>query len=535
MAGAFTALAILLKRACGPYNSFNFKPALAAILGKGSLTLSMILVRTLRRKSLAWIAISTLLLANLLAQSGEDPIAHIAAALREQKFEQALALLRGALAKYPGNAELWTMQGVAYNGLGNTKDALAAFRHALKLAPDDVPALQGAAQIEYDKGNASGIPILEHLLHMHPNDLMSHAMLAILEYQQGLCGDAVTHFEKAGSLFASKAPALRAYGVCLVKLHLFDQATEVFEQSLALDPEDHREREVLASVQLMAHQSQQAIATLEPLLSARPDSATLELASAAYEDAHGTDKAVDALRQAILLEPQNVSLYVDFAALSAAHQSYQIGIDVVNDGIAVQPKAAPLYLARGMLYVELSEYEKAQDDFDTAYKLDPKQSLTAAAQDMTAIQQNDLTGALAGVQEKLAKRPNDPILLYLQADVLALQDPRPGSAEFKNALQSAKKAVSLNPSLAPARNVLAKLYLEAGQHAEAAAECRKALEVNPDDQTALYLLIRSLGKTEQRDEVPDLLKRLALVRQQAANKKREENRFKLIEGEPEPK
>jgi len=497
--------------------------------------MSMIFVRIFRARALTWIAVSTLLLSNLFAQPAEEAIARIAAALRQQNYGQALTMLRGALAKYPANAELWTMQGVAHNGLGDTKGALDAFRHALKLAPDEVPALQGAAQIEYDSGSAGGIPILKHLLQIHRNDLTSHAMLAVLEYQQGICSDAVTHFAKAAPLFVSKAPALHAYGVCLVKLRLFDQAVEVFEQSLALNPEDHREREVLASVQLMAHQAPQTIATLDPLLSATPDSATLELASAAFEDNHDTDQAVDALRQAILLEPQNVGLYVDFAALSTAHQSFQIGIDVVNDGIAVQPKAAPLYLARGMLYVELSEYEKAQDDFDTAYKLDPRQSLTAAAQDMTAVQQNDLTGALAGVREKLAKRPNDPILLYLQADVLALQDPKPGSADFQTALRSAKKATSLNPSLAPARTVLAKLYLEAGQHAEAAAECRKALEVNPDDQTALYLLIRALGKTEHRDEVPDLLKRLALVRQQAANKKREENRFKLVEQESEPK
>ncbi len=495
----------------------------------------MIFVRNLCCRFAAWTAVCLLLAISLLAQTRNESIASIAGALRNQNYAEALAMLRSALSKDPTNAELWTMQGVAYNGSGNTKEALLAFRHALKLAPDDIPALQGAAQIEYDDGNAGGIPILEHLVHIRPNDLTSHAMLAILEYQQGSCSEAVTHFDKAAALFASKIPALHAYGECLVKLRRFDRAAAVFEQSLALHADDRREREVLASVQLMAHQSQQAIATLDPLLSTTPNSATLELASAAFEDVHDTDKAVDALRQAILLDPQNVNLYIDFAALSATHQSFQVGINVVNDGIAVQPKAAPLYLARGMLYVEIAEYEKAQDDFAAAYSLDPRQSLTAAAQDMTAIQQNDLTGALAGVQEKLIKRPNDPILLYLQADVLALQDPKPGSAEFENALHSAKKAISLNPSLAPARTVLAKLYMESGQHAEAAAECRKALEINPDDQTAIYLLVRSLGKTEHKSEVPDLLKRLALVRERAANKKREENRFKLVEEKPETK
>ena len=68
---------------------------------------------------------------------------------------------------------------------------------------------------------------------------------------------------------------------------------------------------------------------------------------------HATRRLL-ALRQAILLDPQNVNLYVDFANLSSAHDSFQVGIDVVSDGIAQLPKAAPLYLARGVLYVQLA-------------------------------------------------------------------------------------------------------------------------------------------------------------------------------------
>src|SRR5207248_1932435 len=144
-----------------------------------------------------------------------------------------------------------------------------------------------------------------------------------------------------------------AYATCLVRLKQFDKAAAVFQRALALDPEDRRERQVLASLQLMAHKPQNAITTLDPLLSANTaDAGALELASAAYEDLHDTEKAVDTLRQAILLDPRNVNLYLDFAAISSAHQSFQVGINVVNDGIALQPKSAPLYFARGVLYVQ---------------------------------------------------------------------------------------------------------------------------------------------------------------------------------------
>ncbi len=485
-------------------------------------------------RALVWIALSLSLLLSAAAQLGEDRAAQIAAALREQQFDKALGMLRVALQQSPASTDLWTMQGVAYAAVNHKKEGLHSFRRALKLAPDNVAALQGAAQIEYDEGDAAGIPDLEHLLMLRPNDLTSHGMLAVLEYQQGNCAAAVVHFDRAADLFESRLPALHAYGICLAKVRQFDNAAAVFKKSLALNPDDRRERQVLASVQLIAHHPEQAIATLDPVLHERLDASTLELASAAYEDAHDTDKAVEALRQAILLRPENVGLYVDFAALSATHQSFEVGINVVNDGLALQPKAAPLYFARGVLYVQLAEYEKAQADFDKAYDLDPSQSLSVAAQGLAAVQQNDLAHALAGVEAKLVRMPGDPILLYLRADILAQQGPAAGSAEFRTAMSSAKDSVRLRPTLSPARAVLAKLYLQNGQFAEAAEQCRKALEIDPKDQSAVYHLILALRKSDRQGEIPELLKHLAALRQQATNVEREQYRYKLVEGDPEP-
>jgi tetratricopeptide (TPR) repeat protein len=422
------------------------------------------------------------------------------------------------------------MQGVAYEGQGRNAEALSAFRRALKLFPDYIPALEKAAQLGYDGGDPDAIPLLEHLLRLRPNDLTSHGMLAVLEYQKGDCAEAAIHFEKATALFESKPPALHAYGSCLVKLKRFEKANEVFQKCMALNPADARERQVLAAVQLMAHRPEQALATLEPLLGAKQDGLALELASAAYEDLHDTEKAVDALRQAILLEPENVNLYVSFAALSATHQSFQVGIDAVNDGINLQPKAAPLYFARGVLYVQLADYEKAQSDFEKAYELDPGQSLSAAAQGLAAAQGTDLPQALAGVENKLAHNPDDPVLLYVQADVLAQEGAEPGSADFEKALRSAKKAVALRPALGPAHGVLAKLYLQSGQYGEAAAQCRKALEIDPRDQGALYHLIQAMRRKDPNHEIPELLKRLASLRAEESQKEREQYRFKLVEG-----
>ena len=479
------------------------------------------------------LAVLFMLQAYGIAQSAADPIA---AALRNNDFQRALELLRPALAASPGNAELWAMQGVAYAGEGNRKDALSSFQKSLKIAPDYLPALKGAIQIEYDRGSKDAIPLLQRLLRARPEDATSHGMLAILEYQQGNCKDAAAHFEEAGALFDSQPGALHAYAACLMKLKEPERAATVLQRAVALSPDDHRERRFLASVQLLAHQPEAALVTLGPLLqSSSPEPDTLELASTAYEESKKTPEAVSTLRQAILLDPQNVNLYLDFANLSYTHDSFQVGIDVVSDGINLQPKAAALYFARGVLYVQLAQYDKGEADFEKAYELDPSQSLSSAAQGLAAAQQDDLDHALAKVQASLARKPNDAILLYLQAEILGEKGAEPGSPEFQLAMRSARKSVELQPTLAAPRGVLASLYLQAGQYKPAIEQCRKALELDPKNQTALYHLIQALRKTGDQQEIPDLLKRLALLRKQAAREQSERYQYKLVEEDTQPK
>jgi tetratricopeptide (TPR) repeat protein len=470
------------------------------------------------------------------AWAQEGQIEAITSAMRANEFAKAAELTRAALKEFPGNAQLWAMQGAAYSGEGKKKEALDSFRAALKISPDYIPALQGAAEIEYSDGSKAAIPHLQRLLRLRPADQTSHGMLAVLEYQGGNCAAAVTHFEKAGTLFDSQPDGLHAYAACLVKLKQFDKAVEVFQRTLALSPQDERERRLLVALQLMAHQPQNALATLQPLLQAgNPDAGTLELAATAYEDSRDTPQAVASLRQAILLDPHNPNLYVDFANISSTHDSFQVGIDVVSDGIGQLPKAAPLYLARGVLYVQLAEYDKAEADFENAYELDPHQSLSSAAQGLLAAQENNLDRALATVQTRLAQKPNDPVLLYLRADFLSQKGVEPGTPEFQLAMRSARQAVSLRPGLRGARTVLAKLYLQAGNYPAAVEQFRKALAQDPKDQAALYHLIQALRKTGDQAEIPDLLKRLAELRKQTAHEESQRYQYKLVEEDQPPK
>ncbi|HUL35245.1 MAG TPA: tetratricopeptide repeat protein [Candidatus Eisenbacteria bacterium] len=469
----------------------------------------------------------------MLSQSPVNPAARVSEALRARDFDKAIAVSQEALQQDPSDAQLWTLQGIAYGSKGDNQDAKASFERALKLAPNNLAALAGAAQIEYQEGSAGAIPLLNRLLQLRPGDPTANAMLAVLEYRKGNCAAAVSHFAQAEKLIDAQVEGLHAYATCLVKLKRFDEAIKTLQKAVALQPQDARQLQVLASVQLMAQKPQDALATLKPLLEVpKQDPGVLQLASRAYEDTGDTPHAVSALREALLLNPKDTSLYLDFANICFAHQSFQVGIDVITEGLSLQPKADDLYVARGVLYVQLAQYDKAEADFEKAYELNPNQSMSIAAQGLAAVQANDLDHALASVQQKLKLKPNDPLLLYLQADVLSQKGIDPGTPEFELAMTSAKKAVALQPNLASARAVLAKLYMQTEQYPEAIEQCRKALDIDPKDQTAVYRLIQALRKTGQTKEIPDLLKRLAQLREDATKEEREKYRYKLLEENP---
>jgi len=398
------------------------------------------------------------------------------------------------------------------------------------VTPDYLPALEGAAQLQYEAGSADAIPLLEHVLKLRPDETTSHAMLAVLAAKKGDCAMAVQHFSVVGSMLDSQPDALQGYGICLLKLEQTEEAIQVFGRLMTMQPNEPRFRQGLAAVQLAAGKPQDALTTLQPLLDSSPNVSTMRLAAAIYEANKDTPNAVKILRDAIVKDPRQTALYVDFAEIAMDHQSFQTGVEMINSGLELQPAEAQLYLARGVLYVQLADYEKAQADFDKAEQLDPKQGMSAAAQGMLAEEQNQNNPerALATVRAKLAKQSEDAFLWYLQAAIISQKSPEPGSPEFAQGLDSAKRAVTLQPSLTVAHNVLAKYYLDSGQNAPAAKECRLVLQQDPSDQGALYHLVIALRKMGTTAEIPDLLKRLAKARQDAAKVEGERNRYKLI-------
>jgi len=298
-------------------------------------------------------------------KSGKTEV--ISEALRTGRIDAALQLLHSELAKNPSDARLWTLDGIALSSRNDEKASLAAFQKAVSISPNYLPALEGAAQIECSRGSRDAEPLLHRILSIHPDDPTSHAMLASLAYRHGDCATSVSEFAQSGSRLDSQPEALQEHGECLLQLKQPDKAISVFSHALEQPNADNHARFGLASAELAAHRPKDAVAALQPLVRVNPtDGDVLELAASAYEAEGNTPEAVRILRQAIVANPQDTNLYVDFAQLCLDHRSYPAGVDMINAGLNAEPNSPALYAARGVLYVQVSDFEKAEADFEKA-------------------------------------------------------------------------------------------------------------------------------------------------------------------------
>lgn len=488
------------------------------------------------RSGCALLAMASGLLAACAQQTG-SAVAPIESLIRSHQYDQALHLTQSGLNRLPKDYRLWTLEGIIFSLEQNSAEALPAFDKALALSPNYIPALKGEAQLLFPSGDKRAIPLLTRILKIDPRDQTAQEMLAVLERQQGDCQAAVDHFLLGVDSIQNHPASLEAYGYCLVQLQRMQDAIPVFERLVVLLPDSTYPKYDLAVVQVAAKQNDAAIKTLEPLLTPdQLDPDILSLASEAYEAVGDTPKSVSLLRQAIVLSPATANYYVAFASLCLDHQSFQVGVDMLNAGLARIPSDPSLYISRGLLYAQLAQYDQAEADFNKAEELDSAHSLGSYAADLAELARNNPDQALVRVRAQLRAHPENALLHNLLAELIMNQGPAVGTPAFQEATKSALVAVKLKPDLVTARDTLASIYVHSRQYSLAIDQCRVALKYSPSDQTAAYHLLIALRHSGQSDspEIKALVKQLSAMHQASLRQESDRKRYRLVEQDAPP-
>lgn len=478
------------------------------------------------------IAFSVLFFAAKLPAQLASATNTIVAELRSGHATEALRDAELALAVNSTDARMYALKGLAARQLAQPDVALAAFQSSLALDPTYLPALEGACELLYAKSSPETGAYLDRLLAQVPNEPSANGMAAMFAYRAADYTSAAEHFNKAAPVISSQQSAMDAFADSLARLGRDAEVRGLLRTIVDRWPSDSTARYNLAVLESRTSETRSALLVLEPLL-AQNDGAALSLAAALHETAGETPEAVDLLRRAIAANPKNPQNYIDFGALSFDHSSAHAGIVMLNAGLTQLPDCARLYVARGVLFMQISEINAAERDFAHANQLDPTQTFGFEAQGLSDIQRHDLPEALHKIKSSLAQKPDDAYLNYLAAEILKEQGIAPHSKESAESLAYAQRAVHLDPSLVAAHNVIGALAFAEGDLPTALTESRSVLGHDPANEESLFRLVLLLRRTgDPKHEVPALVQQLQALRATAHSEGQKLQHYQLIETGP---
>jgi len=431
-----------------------------------------------------------------------------AAAISSGHFGDALKTLDPLLKAHPLDPSLWTLRGLAFDGLGQTKESLASFDRALSIDKAFPPALEGALQSTYLHGDPRASQYAQRLLAVAPDNEVANAMAGAMAYQSHDCNKSAGYFGRSKDEVYRDQSALSEFADCLLQMKMSNQAVQVLTKGSQAHPESIQLRYNLALAELQDHNPAEAVRVLAPF-SEEKDTVLLNLLASAYAQASMPDDAFRVLERAIAVDEKNESNYLDLAVLCLDHNQENCAVSAATAGIAQIPQAASLFLIRGVAYAQLDQYDKAESDFETAARIEPNQPHSAVARTFLYSNRNQVDKARELLTNQLRVTPNDAVTNFLLADLLVRSGAEPGKPEFNRAQAALAISLKARPDLAEAHILMATMLDQQSDPSGALDHIESALKVEPDNRSALnqkIVLLRQLHRNGELKEVVEHLK-----------------------------
>ena len=477
----------------------------------------------------SWLVIPLVAVWCSASSAQSDELQAVMRALRSKQYEQALDLLKPLVESGSDDPRAWALHGMALAAAGQPKQSLASYRKALEQEPDYLPALQGAAEIEYRSRDSQAKARLEKILALQPDNATAHGMLAAIFFEREDCASAVDHFARIGATANRNAVALSQYGQCLFLVRRPVDAAEVFRQLVAAQPHNESARHNLG---LSLHESgryTEAIEVLRPLAdNTKPDSDVLSLIADAYEAKQQTPHALSTLQKAVELYPREERHYIGLAELCSRHGAYDLGLEILSVGTKNIPGSSRIPTMRGVIQAQVGRYEEAEAAFQRAAQLSPDPEPATLGLTVAMQQTGRLAESIELLRKQVEKNPTDATTQLMLGQALIKNGAEPGEEDFDEARAAMLRSVELDPKVAAARVELGKLYLKSADLDNSIAHFQQALALDPSERTATYQLMVALRKAGRPQEAAALARKVRAQLQREKAEEVERNRYQLV-------
>lgn len=385
------------------------------------------------------------------------------------KTDEAFTTVQNGSHNNPDNAQLKQLLGFMARDKGDLNLAASSFRSALQLAPGDLNAAGGLAEVSNRLNDNTGLrQVADTMIKMYPKSALPYLWRATADANEGRTDSAVENLQTSIKLDPKNPQALTELGQVRLKQGKTAEGKGLLEQALALDP-NSKALPLLVQLDMQAGQSAAAVALIQQQISHNPNNPGLLMQLAgvqlATKDPHG---ALDNASKALKLNPGNPVAMQVYTQASLATNDLAGPTEMWQKWADAHPRDAQAQSFLGMLSESAGDNGKAIAYYQKSLQLQPEQP---------AVQNN---------------------LAYLMAD---------SGQNTDVALTLAQSAQRSSPHSPDIADTLAWVYYKKGVYGSALDLLQNAAKDAPNNATIQYHMGLVYGKMNNKTAASASLKR----------------------------
>ena len=263
-------------------------------------------------------------------------------------------------------------------------------------------------------------------------------------------------------------------GLCAQQGGRLDEAQQLLERAIAIDPRSHEAHTNLASVYFVLQKLEAARAAQEKAIALKPNftpalaglgstflqmnlpEQAIEMYDRAiklkpdYADAlcnrgvaemavYRFDRAKESFDRALLFQPRHVESLVGKGVVAIELKRYDEAEAALAAALAIKPDSAKIWAQRGRLNAAMSREEQASADFDAALAISPRLEVALRGKAEVALSLGNTAQAILACTNLLEQNPRSTIALALLSSCFANQ------GEIASAIEHLDAALAISP------------------------------------------------------------------------------------------
>ncbi len=424
---------------------------------------------------------------------------------------------------------------------GDIAAAQAALQRASQLDPKSpTPYLALATLHLQAKDVTRGLEELKKAADLSPPRSTARVKLAEFKALNGAVEEAKQILKEATNKTPDFLPAwLVQARLALAEKH-YEEATSLLENVLSQDAENIDGRMLQAQIWLGQGETGKATAGLEQLSKAYPGVPGIKYQLALfYLQQNNLVQAIDALKQALAINPENVDAILLLGQLNLRNSNFDEVVSAMTGLLKKHPDLRPArlllaeayqsmkrlddavtilqeqtlkapndpqaYFFIGLILRQQNKNDEARKAFEKARELAPDNPATTEQLVQLDLATKDVTSAMAKVQQALSQKPDSAAAHFIEAQVyVAMQ-------AWDKAEADLLKTLELDPKFSRAYDSLISVYVAQGKLADAISRLEELLAKNPKNAPALMTSAMLYEQKKDFEKARDAYEKLLAI------------------------